>query len=422
MLDASDEGMRMSARPPVVHADCGRVKLHSMSSTRRQFVRTSSAAAALAALGIPERLWALQEGEMPVAFTDYTDLFKVEAQAANPTVRCVDLRTLTTWATPNEQFYTFHQTTTPEVDAESWRLRIGGMVERPRELSLAEIMKRPRRDEAVTLECSGNSKRPARMSGLLSNGVWTGVPLAPLLQECGLKPEAREVVFLGADLETEKKFQAGNREVQAPHGRSVYVQDALHPDALLAFQLNGQPLPARQGFPLRLILPGWYGMTQIKWLTRIEVLDRRYEGRHQVRNYLSLRSIDAPEGPIWLDTSISRNRLKSCVARIVRVRDGGGWLYRISGPAWGGQVPIASVEVSIDDGPWQRATFGEEQSRYAWRLWSLAVKDLAPGKHTVVSRAADADGNLQPTEEEREKHIASGREDNSLWVREFVVE
>lgn len=405
-----------------MRVDCCRGKLLSMSSTRREFVRTSSTAVILAALGIPKHLWALQDGEMPVAFTDYTEMFKVEAQAANPTVRCVDLRTLTTWATPNERFYTFHQTTTPEVNAEAWRLRIGGMVERPRELSLAEIMKRPRREEAVTLECSGNSTRPARMSGLLSNGVWTGVPLAPLLQECGLKPEAREVVFLGADLETEKKFQAGNREVEAPHGRSVYVQDALHPDALLAFQLNGQPLPARQGFPLRLILPGWYGMTQIKWLTHIEVLDRRYEGRHQVRNYLSLRAIDTPDGPVWLDQSISRTRLKSCVARIVRVREGGGWLYRISGPAWGGQVPIESVEVRIDDGPWQRASFGQEQSRYAWRLWSLAVKDLAPGPHTIVSRAADADGALQPTEEERRTLIASGREDNSMWVREFVVE
>ncbi len=392
-----------------------------MSSTRRDFMRTSSSALFLASLGIPERVWALQPGEEPVRFTDYTDQFKVEAQAANPTVRCVDLRTLTTWTTPNDQFYTFHQTTTPEVDVDTWRLRVGGMVERPRELSLAEIMARPRRDEAVTLECSGNSTRPQRMGGLLSNGVWTGVPLAPLLQECGLRPEAREVVFLGADLETEKKFQAGNREVEAPHGRSVYVQDALHPDALLAFHLNGQPLPARQGFPLRLILPGWYGMTQIKWLSRIEVLDRRYEGRHQVRNYLSLRAIETPEGPLWLDQSISRTHLKSFVTRIVRVADGSGWTYRISGPAWGGPVPIDAVDVRIDEGPWQRATLGSERSRYAWTLWSLSVRDLAPGRHTVVSRATDSDGRLQPTSEERRKHLASGREDNSMWVREIEV-
>ena len=291
-------------------------------TTRREFVQATIAA--LGALGVPHELWALQSGEELVRFTDYTDDFKVEAQAANPTVRCMDLRTLTSWATPNEDFFAFHQTVTPKVDAATFRLRVGGLVERPRELPLAEIMARPdARDESVTLECSGNSTRPTRMGGLLSNGVWRGVPLAAVLKECGIKPEAREVVFLGADLEKEKKFQAGNREYTAPHGRSVFVQDALNPDALLAFQLNGQPLPPKNGFPLRLILPGWYGMTQIKWLSRIEVIDRRYEGQHQVRNYLSLRAVDTPEGPIWLDQSISKTHRSRwwhawCVAGVRR--------------------------------------------------------------------------------------------------------
>jgi DMSO/TMAO reductase YedYZ molybdopterin-dependent catalytic subunit len=357
-----------------------------------------------------------------VRFTDYTDDFKVEAQAANPTVRCVDLRTLTSWATPNEDFYAFHQTVTPKVDAATFRLRVGGLVERPRELPLAEIMARPdARDESVTLECSGNSTRPTRMGGLLSNGVWRGVPLAAVLKECGIKPEAREVVFLGADLEKEKKFQAGNREYTAPHGRSVFVQDALDPDALLAFQLNGQPLPPKNGFPLRLILPGWYGMTQIKWLSRIEVIDRRYEGQHQVRNYLSLRAVDTPEGPIWLDQSISKTHLKSLVARVVRRRRDAGWTYRISGPTWGGQTPIDRVEVRIDDGAWQPAKLDPAKGRYAWRLWALEVNDLAAGPHTVVSRAIDAEGAAQPIAEERRTRLASGREDNTQWVREIEV-
>lgn len=389
-------------------------------TSRRQFVQ--STLAAFAALGLPPEAWALQAGEELVRFTDYTDDFKIEAQAANPTVRCVDLRTLTTWATPNDQFYAFHQTTTPQVDGGAFRLRVGGLVERPREWSLADLMARPdRRDLAVTLECSGNSTRPTRMAGLLSNGVWTGVPLAAILKECGLQPEAREVVFLGADLEREKKFQAGNREYVAPHGRSVYVQDALDPEALLAFHLNGQPLPAKNGFPLRLILPGWYGMTQIKWLSRIEVIDRRYEGQHQVRNYLSLRAVETPEGPIWLDQSISRTHLKSLVARVTRRVAGGVAHYRISGPAWGGRVPIDRVEVRIDQGPWQRAALDPERGRYAWRLWSLEVTDLTPGLHTVVSRAIDAKGLIQPTDDERRRSIASGREDNTQWVREIEV-
>jgi DMSO/TMAO reductase YedYZ molybdopterin-dependent catalytic subunit len=389
-------------------------------TTRREFVQATLAA--LAAQGIPDDVWALQAGEQLVTFTDYTDAFKIEAQSSNPTVRCVDLRNLTSWTTANEDFYAFHQTVTPQVDTATFRLRVGGFVERPKELTLAEIMARPdHRDEAVTLECSGNSTRPTRMAGLLSNGVWTGVPLAAILKECGVKPEAREVVFLGEDLEKEKKFQAGNREYTVPHGRSVYLQDALNPDALLAYRLNGQPLPAKNGFPLRLILPGWYGMTQVKWLSRIEVIDRRYEGQHQVRNYLSLRAVDTPEGPIWLDQSISTTHLKSIVARVARRAGGAGWTYRISGPAWGGQVPIDRVEVQIDNGPWQKATLEPAKGKYAWRLWAFETNDLPAGKHMVVSRAIDANGAIQPTDEERRKRIASGREDNTQWVREIVV-
>ena len=291
------------------------------------------------------------------------------------------------------------------------------------ELTLDQLKaRRDRRDEAVTLECSGNSTRPQRMSGLLSNGVWTGVGLKSLLEECGVKPEAREVLFLGLDRQSEKKFQAGNREYEAPHGRAISLIDALAPDTMLAFALNGQPIPAEQGFPVRLLVPGWYGMTQIKWLGRIEVLDRRYEGQHQVRNYLSLRSVPSPDGPMWLDTSISKNRLKSIVARVTRRRHDGQWIYRIAGPAWGGQVPITAVEVQLDGGPWQPATLDARRSKYGWILWSWSTVNLAPGTHTLVSRAIDANGRVQPTAAERRAEIASGREDNAQWLREIRVD
>jgi DMSO/TMAO reductase YedYZ molybdopterin-dependent catalytic subunit len=389
---------------------------------RREMIRTSALGAAwLAALGIPEAVWALQDGEELVTFTDYTEAFKVEASPANTRVRCFDLRRLTTWTTPNDEFYAFAQTTTQNVDASSYRLHISGFVDKPRTLTLAEIMARPdRREIPVTLECSGNSTRPNRMSGLLSNGVWTGIGLASLLKECGVRPEAREVVFLGLDMTTEKRAVSGN-QVAVPHGRSMYVQDALNPEAMLAFSLNGQPLPAEQGFPLRLILPGWYGMTQIKWLGRIHVLDRRYEGQHMTRNYLAIRGVDTPDGPLWLDTSISKTNMKSVVARVTRRRAGSGTEYRITGPAWGGQVPIAQVDVQIDNGPWQRAVLEPSRGPYAWRLWSLSVKDLAPGPHTLHSRATDANGTVQPTAEERRKTFAGGREDFAIWTREITV-
>jgi DMSO/TMAO reductase YedYZ molybdopterin-dependent catalytic subunit len=384
--------------------------------------RSAAGLAWMATLGIPDEVWALQEGEEPVVFSDYTADFKVEAQAANPTVRCYDLRRLTTWATPSDEHYTFHQTTTPTVDAASFRLRISGLVERPRVFTLDELRARPdRREEPVTLECSGNSTRPQRMSGLLSNGVWSGVALAPILKACGLKPEAREVVFLGLDMETERKPQAGNREYVTPHGRSMYVQDALNPEAFLAFALNGEPLPATQGFPLRLILPGWYGMTQIKWLSRIHVLDRRYEGQHMARNYLALRSFDTEDGPMWLDTSISKTNMKSIVARVTRRRAGADYEYRITGPAWGGQHAIAAVDVQIDGGAWQRATLEPARGKYAWRLWSLTVRNLTAGPHRLHSRATDVNGVMQPTADARRQQIASGREDFAIWTREIVV-
>ncbi len=175
--------------------------------------RTAAGLAGLAALGLPESLWALQPGEDAVTFTDYTDAFRILASESRPRVRCVDLRNLADWTTPNDEHYTFSQTSTPVVDPATYRLRIGGFVERPVELTLDQLKaRRDRRDEAVTLECSGNSTRPNRMCGLLSNGVWTGVGLKSLLEECRVTPDAREVLFLGLDMEREKKFQAGNRE------------------------------------------------------------------------------------------------------------------------------------------------------------------------------------------------------------------
>ena len=392
--------------------------------TRRDVMsRTAAGMAGLAALGLPDALWALQPDEEAVTFTDYTPAFQIQASESRPRVRCVDLRQLTQWATPGDVHYTFSQTTTPTVDPASYRLRIGGFVQRPMELTLAQLQaRRDRREEAVTLECSGNSTRPQRMSGLLSNGVWTGVGLKSILEECGVKPEAREVLFLGLDMEREKKFQAGNREYEAPHGRAIHLLDALHPDTMLAFALSGQPIPPDQGFPVRLLVPGWYGMTQVKWLGRIEVLDRRYEGQHQVRNYLSLRSVATPDGPMWIDTSISKNRLKSVVARVTRRRHDGQWMYRVSGPAWGGQAPIAKVEVQIDGGEWQLATLDARRAKYGWVLWSWGTQNLAPGTHTLVSRAIDANGKVQPTKAERDAEIASGREDNSQWPREIRVD
>lgn len=382
---------------------------------RDLLVRGAFSLAGLAIYGVPRRLWALQQGEELVDFLDYTSEFKVELRDKNPRAKCFDLRRLTSWATPNEEFFAFHQTETVHADAGKWRLRVGGLVQRPRTFTLDELKQRPdKREHAVVLECSGNNPDPAAMNGLVSNAVWSGVGLASILKECGVKPEAREAVFLGMDM-------AENPGYTSPHGRSIYIQDALSPEPMLAYTMNGKPLPAEQGFPLRLILPGWYGMAQVKWLNRIEVIDRRYEGTHMSRNYHSLQVIQAGDEPLWLETSISGNQLKSVIARVTRRRVDGRWQYRISGAAWGGSVPIRAVEVQIDGGEWRAATMEDRREKYAWILWSYNWQDAKAGVHTLVSRAADANGKVQPTLDELREKLKSARENNAQWPRRVMI-
>jgi DMSO/TMAO reductase YedYZ molybdopterin-dependent catalytic subunit len=384
------------------------------SWSRRSFLASGFA--------LPFSTLAVAADEEVVPFTDYDPDFRADAQNENPRVKVFDLRKLTSLTTPSGEFFTFHQTKTVDADAARWRLRIGGLVKRPVELSLDDLRRRPgRRELAVTIECSGNTGDPRVMNGLVSNAVWSGVGLADVLKECSVLPEAREVVFLGMDSEEDKKWEAGNASYPSPHGWSLYVQDALAPDNLLAFAMNGAPLPPEHGFPLRLVMPGWYGMSQIKWLTRIEVIDRPYEGRHMARNYQSLRAVKAPEGTLWLDSSISRNNLKSVIARVTRRPLGERFEYKIVGAAWGGPATIASIEVQIDGGAWVRASIDQRAGDAAWVLWSAPWKEPAAGEHNLVSRAINGRGDVQPTRDEMREKLVSNREDNSQWPRRIVI-
>jgi DMSO/TMAO reductase YedYZ molybdopterin-dependent catalytic subunit len=383
--------------------------------SRRRFLRSSA--------GFPLSALAFAPDEELIPFNDYAPDFRADAQNENPRVKAFDLRKLTSLTTPAVEFFAFHQTKTVEADAARWRLRIGGLVKRPVELSLDDLRRRAgRRELAVTIECSGNTGDPRVMNGLVSNAVWSGVGLADVLKECSVQPEAREVVFLGMDSEEDKKWEAGNASYPSPHGWSLYVQDALAPDNLLAFAMNGAPLPPEHGFPLRLVMPGWYGMSQIKWLTRIEVTDRPYEGRHMARNYQSLRAVKSPEGTLWLDSSISRNNLKSVIARVTRRPLGQRFEYKIVGAAWGGPVKIAGIEVQIDGGAWVRASIDQRAGDAAWVLWSTPWKEPVAGEHILVSRAINARGDVQPTRDEMREKLVSNREDNSQWPRRIVID
>ena len=299
---------------------------------------------------------------------------------------------LTTWETPVESLYEVSHYGKPMVNPGSWRLDLGGMVRKAMSLSLADIHGRPRREIHATLECGGNGAGIGFM-GAIGNMRWMGTPLAPLLREAGLLKRAREVVFVGADEKTEK---VRDHELPQHFARSLSVADAGRPEVLLAYAVNGKPLDATHGAPVRLVVPGWFGIAWVKWLVRIDVTDRRFMGKWMAREYVTLRGNPMPDGSTdWRETSVCNLNVKSIAARAVRRPDG---TVRISGAAWSDGTPLRRVEVRIDDGPWQKAQLARKPSpaRYTWTLWHLDWREPAAGEHTVVSRAIDEDGREQP--------------------------
>lgn len=299
---------------------------------------------------------------------------------------------LTSWETPVESLYEVSHYGKPKVDPASWSLQIGGMVRKPLTFTLADLQKRPRREIHATLECGGNGAGIGFM-GAIGNMRWTGTPLAPLLREAGLLKRAQEVVFVGADSKTEK---IRDQEVPQHFARSLSLDHAQRPEILLAYALQGQPLGATHGAPLRLVVPGWYGIAWVKWLTRIDVIDRRFMGKWMAREYVTLRGNPLPDGNTdWRETSVGSMNVKSIAARAVRLPNR---TVRISGAAWSDGTPLRQVEVRIDAGPWLPAKLSRKPSSapYTWTLWHLDWPNPTPGEHTVVSRAIDADGREQP--------------------------
>jgi DMSO/TMAO reductase YedYZ molybdopterin-dependent catalytic subunit len=285
----------------------------------------------------------------------------------------------------------------PFVDEREWRLRIGGRVARNLELRLDELKARPSRTVAVTLECAGNGRAllaPRALSQpwlmeAVGTAEWTGTPLAPLLEEAGLLDDAVEIVFTGLD-------RGVQGEVEHVYERSLPVAEALRDDLLLAYEINGQPLPPQHGFPLRLVVPGWYGMTHVKWLDSITAVSKPFRGWQQDVAY-HLRESDEEQG-----TPVTRILPRSLMAPpgfpdfLSRGRFVEAGLCRLEGRAWSGWGPVERVEVSADGGAtWLAALLGEPLSEFAWRGWTFDW-DAEPGEHELCSRATDAAGNVQP--------------------------
>jgi len=299
--------------------------------------------------------------------------------------------------TPTGLHYLLVHFDIPAVDATTWRLRLDGLVDRPLELSLDELRSRPRRSVPVTLECAGNGRarlqpRPLSNPWLLEaigTAEWTGTPLGPLLDEAGLRSEAVELVFTGQD----RGVQGG---VEHDYQRSLSIAEARRPEVLLVDEMNGQPLQPQHGFPVRLLVPGWYGMTSVKWLGRIEAVAEPFEGYQQATAYHYREDGDDPGVPV------SRIRVRALMAPpgipdfFTRQRLVDAGPVTIRGRAWGGRGPIPRVEVGVD-GAWSDATLEAPIGDWAWRGWTYAW-DAGPGEHELACRATDADGEVQPLE------------------------
>ena len=286
----------------------------------------------------------------------------------------------------------------PVVDPASWRLEVGGRVSRPLSLSLEDLCSRPAVTRAVTMECAGNGRarlEPHIVSQpwlleAVGNAEWTGVPVAALLEEAGLADDAVEVLFTGLD----RGVEGGEEQ---SYQRSLTLAEAAD-GPLLAFAINGEPLPPQHGFPVRLIVPGWYGMTSVKWLSRMDAVAEPFAGYQQATGY-RIRAHEDDEG-----TPVTRIMPRALMAPpgipdfMSRARFVEPGPCEVTGRAWSGWGAIEAVEVSTDGGTtWAEASLGPEPSPGAWRAWAFAW-DAAPGEHELCCRARDAAGNAQPVD------------------------
>ena len=303
--------------------------------------------------------------------------------------------------TPTGLHYLLVHYDIPAVDPATWELRIDGAVSTPLQLDLDALRQRPRVTLPVTLECAGNgrarlSPRPVSQPWLLEavgTAEWTGTPLAPLLAEAGLSPDVVDVVFTGADRGVE-------RGVVQDYQRSLSAVDARRDEMLLAYEMNGAPLPVQHGFPLRLVVPGWYGMAHVKWLNRITALAEPFDGfQNAVAYRLKTDPDDAGEAvtriqpralmiPPGYPDFMSRHRFLP-LGR-----------HELTGRAWSGQAPVTRVEVSVDGGQsWSDATLEPAVGTWAWAGWRADWTVTEPGWYELLARATDATGTVQPVDQ-----------------------
>lgn len=386
--------------------------------TRRETFRRGLAATSVLAL-IPD--WAtpaLAQGDTDAKFTDIPATFN--PNNPNSTTRMLDIRKIDGMVTPKDQFFAIRHFNAPEIDGAAYKLKVTGMVNRPAELSLADLKAMRSTELLAGYECSGNS--PRSMQGLSSNGRWTGVRLSDVLKKIGIQAKAREVVFFGTDRGAQEvAFRQNTFKLEQQFGRSITLENAMKPEPLLAYALNGEPLAREQGFPVRLLMPGWYGVANVKWLAEIHLQDVRYLGNYQARWYRTLRAVggtgeESDAQTQFVENEVTHLRLKSVIARVRKT----GGAHEVLGFVLNDGTPLKSVEVKVDNGEWQKATLDPANTQYSWKLFRYRWEGATPGEHTLVSRATDANGLVQETEAElgRKKTFL---EHNAQFPRKVMI-
>lgn len=316
------------------------------------------------------------------------------------------------YLTPDHLFYVRSHFKVPVLDVSDWRLRIEGAVEQAREFNYGDILAMPARTVVATLECAGNGRtflpQPSKgvqwALGAVGNAEWTGVSLSSVLAEAGLQQEADEIVLEGADsgeVDDEPKTPGTIR-----YARSLPLSKALSSDVLLAYRMNGEELTKRHGFPLRAIVPGWYGMASVKWLQRVFVSTRPFAGYFQTFEYSRWeRSGGVPSLAPLAEGKVKAEIIQPSSNDAVKRAS----TFRVHGAAWAGESEVATVEISMDDGrSWEPAQMMDAPRRYSWVRWEYMWNTPAqPGAVTLMARATDKEGRSQPIEhDEDRRHYA----------------
>ncbi len=361
--------------------------------SRRRFLQGAAAALAAVASGLP---WTKESDHAEAAD-------KLITKVSRPYDAETPVEAFASWITPNDRFFVrshFGPPPEEQINPATWRLQVHGLIERPLTLSLDELKQLPEVTITAVLQCSGNGRafyRP-RVPGVqwergaVGNARWTGVRLADVLKRAGVQPSARHFQMQGADRPISTKVPL--------FVRSMPLEKALHPDTLLAYRMNGEPLPLLHGAPLRVIAPGWMADACLKWLTTLTVSAEEAKGFYMEKAYRY------PDRPVQPGTAVSRHEMKPVEAMVVKsliVAPAQGSIVgpgpvTIRGVAWTGEDSrIARVEVSTDDGrTWTPAHLLGDDLPYAWRQWQIVWQPKVTGRAVILCRATDDRGQTQP--------------------------